>query len=109
MNNTFMGFGDVAVQSTAVAKPSAWDKIGNVLTNVVKPAADIYTQVKTGQQQPTGTVSNPSMYPQPFPTTQTPPPPAATENNTKKYLIIGGVGLLAVTGIFLATQKKGKK
>ncbi len=49
--NTFLnGFGDVAAQSTAVAQPTTWDKIGNILNNVVKPAADIYTQVK----QPSG-------------------------------------------------------
>lgn len=105
--NTFMsGLGDVAVQSAAVAKPNVFDKISSVLTNVVKPAADIYTQVKTGQQSQPGTVvSNPQMYPQPMPTTA-PPPPAVETDNTKKYLLIGGVGLLAVTGIYFMTRKK---
>lgn len=107
--NTFNGFGDVAVQSAAVAKPSVWDNISNVLTNVVKPAADIYTQVKTGQQQPGGSqVSNPTMYPQPMPTNQ-PQPAPTSDGSMKKYLLIGGVGLLAVGGIYLATRKKGKK
>lgn len=106
--NTFLnGFGDVAVQSTAVAQPTTWDKIGNILNNVVKPAADIYSQVK----QPSGSSSQPApTAPTPAPwnsTTSTPAP--AAQDNTKKYLLLGGLGIGAVAAIYFVTRKKGKK
>lgn len=105
--NTFMnGFGDVAIQSTAVAKPSVWDSISNVLTKVVQPAANVYTQIKTNK--PANQTANTSMYPnQNFPAA--PPAPAQEKtDNTMKYAVLGGVGLLAATGIYFATRKRKK-
>lgn len=106
--NTFMGFGDVATQSAAVAKPSTWDKISNILTNVVKPAADIYTQVNppsSGSSSPIPT------SPQPAPWNANPTASTSTpaNDNTKKYLLIGGAVVAAGAVVYFATRKKGKK
>lgn len=102
-----ISLGDVAVQAAAVAKPSIWDNINNVLTKVVQPAANVYTQIKTNQPVSTATApgyTQPSYLP-----TAAPPPPAPEPDNTKKYLLIGGVALLVGTGIYFATRKKKGK
>jgi hypothetical protein len=114
--NTFMsGFGDVAVQSQAVQQPSVWDKVGNILTNVVQPAANIYTQVTTkpSSGSPTG-VANTTMYPNPSPGGGAIPYAGSDDERRenartmKKYLTIGGVTLALATGIYFATRKKKK-
>lgn len=102
-----ISLGDVAVQAAAVAKPSVWDTIGNVITKVVQPAANVYTQIKTNQPVQSSTspgYTQPSYLP-----TSAPPPPAPEPDNTKKYLMIGGAILIAGTGIYFLTRKKKGK
>jgi cell division protein FtsN len=106
--NTFMGFGDVAMQ-TAVAtqQPTFWDKINNVITKVVQPAANVYTQVTNKPSVP-GVIQQPAPYVTNT-NSSTPPPPAQEEkDNTKKYLLIGTGVILAGTAIFLVTRKSKK-
>jgi len=84
---------------------NALQNINNVLTNVVKPAADIYTQVKPGSS---GSSSTSPTY---TPTVTAPvTTPAPAESNTKKYVLIGGAVVLGALGIYFVTRKKkGKK
>ncbi|HMG94365.1 MAG TPA: LPXTG cell wall anchor domain-containing protein [Chryseolinea sp.] len=100
-----ISLGDVAVQAAAVAKPSVWDNINNVITKVVQPAANVYTQIKTNQPVPTSTT--PGYTPQPY-LPSAPPPPTPAVDNTKKYLMIGGAVLLGGTVIYFVTRKKKK-
>jgi hypothetical protein len=111
--NTFMsGLSDVAVLSQAVQQPSVWDKVGNILTNVVQPAANIYTQVANKPSSSYPQVSNSAMYPNPS-NNQVPYAGSEAEQvdnarNIKKYLVIGGVTLAVATGIYFATRKNKK-
>lgn len=102
---------DVATTSTGMAKPSVWDTINNVLTKVVQPAANVYTQVVTKTPGATAPfIPQPGgAYPQV--TDQSPPPPAAEPDNTKKYLLIGGAVIIVGTTIYFIAKpkRKGKK
>jgi hypothetical protein len=105
MNN----LGVVAAETTPVqtVKKTSWmDTFNKVVNNVVQPAANVYTQIKTASGG--GAV----ITPQPVSTgagTQTYIPPPAPENNTTRNIIIAGVGVGALaTIIYFATRKKKK-
>ncbi len=83
---------------------NALTTISNALTNVVKPAADIYSQVKTGSQPGSPSSSTPAYSPDVVSPAVVPAPLA----NTKKYLMIGGVVVLAGTAVYFLTRKKKK-
>lgn len=105
------GFGDVTATDAAVisqaAKPSVIDNISNILTKVVQPAAQVYSTVKTNSG---GGSSSSTALPgyQPAQVVSSNPLPVAEPSNAKKYLLIGGVIVLAGTGIYFATRKKKK-
>ena len=103
-----LGLGpDVAAQTvTSTTKPNVWDQINQALTKVAVPAANVYTQIKSGQQQPAQSTV-PSYTPQPYPAPGAPPPTVA-QDNTKKYLMIGGAIVVAGGTLYLVTRKKGK-
>lgn len=107
-------FGNTVSTITTTAPPqtvapsgfqNALTNINSVLTNVVKPAADIYQQVK-----PQGSGGSSSTVPTYSPNVTAPAtPPPAPQSNTGKYLLIGGVVILAGAGIYFATRKKKGK
>lgn len=106
-------FGDITIAPVTTTAPpatvapnklqNALNTAGSVLTNIVKPAADIYTQVKPGG--PGSSSSTPTYSPGvTTPATVAPAP----ESSTKKYLIVGGVLVLAGTAVYFMTRKKKK-
>lgn len=98
---------DVAAQTvTTTTKPNVWDQINQALTKVAVPAANVYTQIKSGQSQP-GQSSVPSYTPQPYPTALQPASVTA-QDNTKKYLLIGGAIVVVGGTLYLVTREKGK-
>lgn len=64
-----------------------------ILTSLLAVTGDIFNKVK---EIKAGTVP---------PTVEPPAPNAGPDDNTKKYLMWGGIGLLAAGGIYLATRK----
>lgn len=106
-NGLSLGFGDVAVQSTALptAPKINWvDSVSNVINKIVTPGVNAYTQIKTAGQTPQPGSTTPTYTPT---STYTPAPAApAPQDNTKKYLLIGGALVLAAGGIYLVTRKK---
>src|SRR5688572_30309409 len=109
--NTFMGFGDVAVQAATTAQPTFWDKANAIITKVVQPAANVYSQVVNKPAAPGGAYQPiQTAYPTPTSSTQGAQDPGAPKtDNTKKYLVIGGVIVLVGTGIYFATRKTSTK
>ncbi|MGL6121653.1 MAG: LPXTG cell wall anchor domain-containing protein [Shewanella sp.] len=98
---------DIAVQSaTTTNKPTVWDNISNVLTKVVQPAANVYTQIKTNQVKTPGYVPPSGGAYVPVTNQSTPIPMAQPADNSKKYLLIAGVVLLTGTGLYFLTRKK---
>lgn len=109
--NTFMGLGADVANQVATTQPSFWDKANTILTKVVQPAANIYSQVVNKPTSTPGVIQQPTStyFPTNDPTTNdTPGADLRPKNNTTKYLIIGGVVLAVGTGIYFATRKSKK-
>lgn len=104
LGNTIQPIATTAPPATVAQSgfQNAMNNISSVLTNVVKPAADIYTQVST---KPGSTPATTAYAP------DVTAPAAALpqqQSGTKKYLIIGGVVILAGTAVYFITRKKKK-
>ncbi|MBL0744588.1 hypothetical protein [Chryseolinea lacunae] len=101
-----------SVATTAPATTNWMDKLNNVITKVVQPATNVYTQIKTGNnatsQQPAAPANPWVTNPDPNPTPGTPAP--AAESNTLKYVMIaGGVALAGIATYFVVSSSKKKK
>lgn len=105
-------FGDVTTQSGGAAPVSTFDKVLNSINKVVtvaQPVANVVSTIKSGQQQSSQQPASTNPW-----VTQADPggsaaPPAATPDNTMKYVLIGGVGLLAIAGVVVAVKSSKKK